>query len=64
MAHFVIVEDAQGELIDLEVYCSDFCAKTSNSYAGWYGAQEVEFDTVCAREYCESVIHGASGSAE
>lgn len=63
MAHFVLVEDSQGELIDLEVFCSDFCAQTSPAYAGWYGAQEIEFDTVCAREFCETVIAGACGSS-
>lgn len=62
MAHFVTIEDSRGDLIDLEVYCSDFCAKTSPHYAGWYGAMEVEFDTTCAR--CEANIKGASGKYE
>lgn len=62
MAHFVIVEDSQGELIDLEVHCSDYCAKTSTSYAGWYGAQEVEFDTNCTN--CGEVVKGAYGAYE
>jgi hypothetical protein len=61
MAHYVLVEDSQGELIDLEVYCSDSCAQTSPAYAGWYGAQEVEFNTLCAGEFCETVILGACG---
>jgi hypothetical protein len=42
VAHFVLIEDAKGELNDIEVYCSDNCAQTSPSYAGWYGCMEVE----------------------
>ena len=62
MAHFVLIEDADGDLIDLAVYCSDFCAKTSAAYAGWYGAQEVEFDTECVN--CGTTVHGALGAYE
>lgn len=60
MAHFVLIEDTQGELIDLETYCSDFCAQSSPAYAGWYGAQEVEFNTECAR--CGALVRGTSGA--
>ena len=62
MAHFVLIEDAQGELVDVEVYCSDFCARQSSCYAGWYGAQEVEFDTKCT--LCGEVVKGAYGEYE
>lgn len=58
MAHFVIVEDTNGELTDLEVYCSDLCAQYSPNYDGWYGAQEVEFDTDCKR--CGKTVIGTT----
>jgi hypothetical protein len=62
MAHFVVIEDTQGELVDLEVYCSDNCAQSSSSYAGWYGCMEVEFDTQCSRLDCENTLAGAMGA--
>lgn len=62
MAHFVLIEDTRGELIDVEVYCSDFCAQHSTFYAGWYGAQEVEFDAKC--QLCKSEILGSYGEYE
>lgn len=62
MAHFVLLEDAKGELEDVEVYCSDNCAQTSPKYAGWYGCMEVEFDTQCSREGCETLVHGVMGA--
>ena len=62
MAHFVIIEDRKGELADLEVYCSDFCAQYSQYYNGWYGAQEVEFDTPCHQ--CGQTVIGATISED
>jgi hypothetical protein len=62
MAHFVLVDDAYGELIDVRTYCSDHCARADNAYAGWNGSNEVEFDTNC--DECHGVIEGYSGSAE
>jgi len=60
MAHFVVIEDKQGELVDVEVYCSDYCAQTSPAYAGWYGCMEVEFDTPCVA--CGKTVAGSSGA--
>lgn len=60
MAHFVLIEDADQQLVDVKVYCSDSCAKSSPAYAGWFGAQEVEFDTLCQRDGCEVTIYGTS----
>lgn len=59
MAHFVLVDDAYGELIDVRTYCSDFCASQDNAYAGWNGANEIEFDTPC--DECGSVVKGFEG---
>ena len=39
--HEVIIEDAEGEVVDVEYYCSDFCAKGSDDYAGRNGCNEV-----------------------
>lgn len=41
MAHLVFIEDAQGDVIDAEAYCSDYCAKTSPAYAGWNGCHQL-----------------------
>jgi len=59
MTHFVLVDDAYGELIDVRTYCSDFCAQGDNAYAGWNGANEVEFDTTC--DGCGSEVKGIDG---
>ena len=47
MAHVTMIEDSAGDLIDLEYYCSDNCAKTSEHYAGWYGAVEIYTPETC-----------------
>ena len=56
MANLVLVEDGTGELVDVNVYCSDYCAQTDPLYAGWYGCADVEFDTACAS--CGNFIDG------
>lgn len=43
MAHLTLIEDKDGQLVDTEVYCSDYCAKSSEHYAGWYGCAEISF---------------------
>ena len=58
MAHFVVESDAQGNVLDCKVYCSDSCARTNPSYGGWFGAQEVEFTTYCSNEVCNELIKG------
>ena len=47
MAHIALIEDKQGDLVDLEYYCSDFCAKDSDYYNGWYGAVELYTPETC-----------------
>lgn len=61
MAHFVLIDDAYGELLDVRTYCSDFCAQSDNAYVGWNGANEVEFDTYC--DECGDRISGTEGEA-
>lgn len=60
MAHLILIEEPSGDLIDIEVYCSDYCAETSTSYNGWNGAHEIEFDTKCLN--CDAVVHGYEGA--
>jgi len=42
MANINQIEDEKGDIIDIEYFCSDYCAKTSENYKGWYGCVEVE----------------------
>ena len=58
MAHAIIIEDSQGELVDVVAYCSDSCAKTSEHYAGWYGCYEPSFSTECPN--CNQFIRGSN----
>jgi hypothetical protein len=48
MAHLVLIENDNGDVVDQEVYCSDFCAKQSEHYAGWNGCNEIGFNEPCA----------------
>jgi hypothetical protein len=59
MAHYVFIEDQQGDLIELNYYCSDWCARNDCAYAGWNGAHETEHDTPC--NACGTIINGTLG---
>lgn len=59
MAHKIIIEDAAtGDTVDVHYYCSDTCAKESEHYAGWYGAQEIEEGQLCQSASCGEYIEG------
>ena len=60
MAHFVLIEDERGELIDIDVACSDYCASQREGYAGWNGCHEIEFDTACVE--CGTFVEGYFGA--
>ena len=47
MAHIVLIEDDNGDVIDGNWYCSDYCAQTDKSYDGWFGAQYCHYETAC-----------------
>ena len=47
MANITLIEDSNGDLIDLEYFCSDSCAKFSDYYAGWYGCFELHYPETC-----------------
>lgn len=57
MAHVVLVEDSvTGDLVDLLVYCSDSCAQTNTSYAGWYGCYENTTEPFCQNDNCRGEL--------
>jgi hypothetical protein len=47
MANINLIEDANGDVIELEYFCSDGCAKVSDNYAGWYGCHEIYAPESC-----------------
>ena len=49
MAHLTFIEDDSGDVVDHEVYCSDFCARTSELYNGWNGCNEISSSEPCAK---------------
>jgi hypothetical protein len=52
MAHIVLINDADGELVDIHYYCSDFCAKHDTNYCGWYGCVEIDTSIVGGKVAC------------
>jgi hypothetical protein len=65
MAHYYEVDDANGDLIDLVVFCSDWCHKSwcnqnNKTYGGWNGCHELEFSTEC--QFCETKVHGINAT--
>ena len=57
MAHIVPIEDSSGDMVDYEVYCSDFCSRTtSDNYSGWYGLVEISTSQPC--ESCGNMVQG------
>ena len=56
MAHIQPIEDASGDIVDLSVYCSDYCHRENPDYAGWYGCQEISTTTPC--ESCGEPVPG------
>ena len=47
MSNINIIEDAKGDLEDLEYFCSDYCAQSSEHYAGWHGCVELYYQEFC-----------------
>jgi len=58
MPNINLIENEKGDIIDLEYFCSDNCAKTSDNYKGWYGCVEIEKDNqeICANTLCNKLI--------
>ena len=49
MAHLQIIEDDQEQMIDLIVYCSDYCHSHHPLYDGWHGCMEISWTTPCSQ---------------
>tara|TARA_R110000824_G_scaffold341630_1_gene528064 strand:- start:58 stop:240 length:183 start_codon:yes stop_codon:yes gene_type:complete len=56
MAHLTFIEDESGDVVDNEVYCSDYCAKQSKRYGGWNGCNEISTSEPCAE--CGEMVAG------
>jgi hypothetical protein len=54
--HYILIEDADGNLTDALPHCSDACARTHPTYAGWNGAHETLTTEFC--HACGVVIGG------
>jgi hypothetical protein len=59
MAHLTYIEDASGDVVDQEVYCSDYCATFSKHYNRWNGCNEISTSEPCAK--CGLTVPGLSG---
>jgi hypothetical protein len=55
-AHLTFVEDDHGDVIDQEVYCSDFCAQSNARYNGWNGLHEISVSEPCNK--CGTLVRG------
>ena len=56
MAHLTYIKDSHGDVVDQEVYCSDFCARGSDYYGGWNGCNEISVSEPCAD--CGTMVQG------
>ena len=49
MCHVGYIEDDNGDLVELNYYCSDFCNSQHNvNYDGWDGCHENQHAEYCA----------------
>lgn len=55
--HIVWMEDEDGDATDARYYCSDYCARTDDHYAGWDGCHELDYCTPC--ESCGAWIESS-----
>lgn len=56
MAHLTFIEDEHGDIVDQEVFCSDYCAKASEYYQGWNGCNEISVTEPCYE--CGTRVNG------
>jgi hypothetical protein len=50
VAHLQFIEDAQGDVVDYVVFCSDYCSRfhVAGDYKGWNGCHEIGATEPCA----------------
>ena len=58
MAHLHFIEDEHGDVVDQNVFCSDFCHRehAGENYGGWNGCAEISSTTPC--EKCGATVQG------
>ncbi len=59
MLHVHMIEDSIGDLVEIDYYCSQYCATESKipNPSAWPGGMETESDQYCAR--CgDFIAHG------
>lgn len=66
MAHFLEIDNADGDLLEVKTFCSDFCHQCycdehNIEYRGWNGAHELESDYP---EWCERCLKPLNFEAE
>lgn len=54
--HMVPIEDNSGDIFDVHFFCSDFCARENEHYAGWYVGIVEYYDTPPVCESCGEKI--------
>jgi hypothetical protein len=61
MANLHFIEDNYGDIVDVIVFCSDYCHReysftNSLDYGGWNGCNEISFSEPCAE--CGDMVSG------
>ena len=64
MAHIHIIENEQGDAVNCNYFCSDSCNRkhSKETYQGWHGCVELEFDDVCIN--CGNLVKGVYASVD
>jgi hypothetical protein len=58
MAHAVYIKDvAFNDVVDVEWFCSDFCARGHAQYDGWNGCLENYTAPFCQNEACNAKLN-------
>ena len=48
MVHQILIfDDENVDVVDVEYFCSDYCARESEDYAGWSGCHELHHQEKC-----------------
>ena len=60
MAHMHIIEDALGDVVDCQYFCSDTCHSRTvgTAYRGWNGCIELSYSQTCEADDCNEIVHG------